>query len=550
MIQFHNYSFTYPGRDNAALKDVSLEIKGGEFVLLCGASGSGKSTLLRQLKSALKPYGRMSGEILIEGQPLDNYSVEEQASLLGFVGQNPREQIVTDKVSHELAFGMENLGLSNEDMFRRMAELCEFFGISSWFQRETESLSGGEVQLLNLASIMLMRPEVLLLDEPTSQLDPIAASEFLQMLGRIHRELGTTIILSEHHLEEAFGMVDRVLVLEEGKLQYQGNPVEVGKQILTNPNALYEGLPSALRMVQALGREENEIPLSVGQGRIWFDSYMSGRKAKTISELTRDFGKKILVAKEIGFTYSGSNHNTLEECNLELHQGECFALLGGNGAGKSTLLKILCQEERQQVGRLEILGKNIKKQKDVPLGYEQMVFLPQDPKAVFTEITVFEELQDTLEELAITEEEKQSQVLSMLCRIGLDGFEKSHPYDLSGGQQQMLALGKMLLLKPKILLLDEPTKGLDPERKANLGAFLRGLCSEGVTILMVSHDVEFCANYSDRCGMLFQGRMVGVGTRREFFAGNQFFTTAINRIARAHCKDAITLEEVVEACKR
>lgn len=559
ILEVNKLSFSYPGSDVKALSDLNFQVNRGDFVLLCGPSGCGKSTLLRQMKPAMTPYGVMEGEIFFQGKMLQRLSAREQASQIGYVGQNPEDQIVTNKVWHEMAFGLENLGLPNDVMMRRIAEVSQFFGIQQWFDKDTSSLSGGEKQLLNLASIMAMQPELLLLDEPTSQLDPIAASEFLHMLSRINRELGTTIIICEHHLEEIFGLVHRVLMLEKGSVSFFDEPRQVAHQLCVGNNALYEGLPSALRVSVGLGDEAGveTLPLTVGEGRAWLDEYLAGKTVSGADEKAAGFdeqngfhkSKYVIRGKHLSFGYEESNKRILQDCSINVKEGEWFCLLGGNGTGKSTLLKVLCQSLRHQDGSLEILGSKVRKEKDVPLGYEKMVLLPQNPKALFTEITVQEELEEALDGIRLEESHSKDLAQEMMAQIGLQGMEKQHPYDLSGGQQQMLALGKLLLLKPRVLLMDEPTKGLDPERKNALGEFLQELCGSGVTILMVSHDVEFCARFASQCGMLFSGRVVGVDNRRSFFAGNQYFTTAANRMARRHFPEAITCHEVVDICK-
>lgn len=568
ILEVNKLSFSYPGSEVRALSDLNFQVNTGEFVLLCGPSGCGKSTLLRQLKPAITPYGVREGEMLFQGKKLQSLSAREQASQIGYVGQNPEEQIVTNKVWHEMAFGLENLGLPNDVMMRRVAEVSQFFGIQQWFDRDTSSLSGGEKQLLNLASIMAMQPELLLLDEPTSQLDPIAASDFLHMLSRINRELGTTIIICEHHLEEIFGLVHRVLMMEKGSVIYFDEPRQVARRLCGGNNALYEGLPSALRVSASLGGASNgeALPLTVGEGRVWLDVFLSGRdmertdkkdagnglvvEGNTVGEEDSSHRSRCVIrGKHLSFGYEKNGKMILQDCSINVKEGEWFCLLGGNGTGKSTLLKVLCQSLRHQDGSLEILGSKVRKEKDVPLGYEKMVLLPQNPKALFTEITVQEELEEALAGIRLEESHSKDLAQEMMAQIGLQGMEKQHPYDLSGGQQQMLALGKLLLLKPRVLLMDEPTKGLDPERKQGLGKFLQELCDTGVTIFMVSHDVEFCAEFAGQCGMLFSGRIVGVDNRRSFFAGNQYFTTAANRMARGHFPEAITCHEVVEICK-
>lgn len=558
ILQFHNVSFSYPGMEEKALSQVSFAIQEGSFALLCGPSGCGKSTLLRQIKKSISPYGKKDGYIEFDGISLDDLSEKDSAVRIGFVGQNPDDQIVSNIVWHELAFGMENMGLPRDLMHRRIAEISEFFGIQDLYQRDTGSLSGGQKQMINLAAVMVMQPDILLLDEPTSQLDPLAASEFLHLLTKINRELGTTILLSEHHLEEVFGMVDTCLYMENARLLWSGTPQEVAQKMICEEKGMYLGLPSALRISQGLLAEEEKtpnLPLTVVEGRKFLREKFQQSDYQPrveqwkkqcnnhhpIEESTTD----ILQMKHVNFAYEGQRVSVLHDFSISIKQGEWFALLGGNGTGKSTVLKLLCQNIQQDRGDVFAFGKRIRKAKDMPLGYQKMVYLPQDPKALFVEITVQEELEEIINDLPLSEMERSEKVSAMLVKLGLQGKEKQHPYDLSGGQQQMLAIGKLLLLEPKVILLDEPTKGLDPETKHSVGEFLKGLQKEGTTLVMVSHDVEFCAEFADRCGLLFQGQLVAASETRMFFCGNQFFTTAANRIARKFCNDVLTCREVI-----
>ena len=262
-IQIRNLSFSYPDSGVDCLKDVSLSIEKGEFVLLCGTSGCGKTTLLRHLKSVLTPRGIRSGAVLFRGTPLDQVPLAEQSQAIGFVMQNPDDQIVTDKVWHELAFGLENLGVPRDVIGTRVAEMASFFGIQSWYHREVSQLSGGQKQLLNLASIMAMQPEILILDEPTGQLDPIAAGDFLNTLKKINRELGITVLITEHRAEEIFPAADRVLVMDAGRLIVDAPPREAGRILMEMGNPLEDMLPAPMRIFCKSGAEEQVIAVDV-----------------------------------------------------------------------------------------------------------------------------------------------------------------------------------------------------------------------------------------------------------------------------------------------
>ena len=531
VFTINHLSFAYPEQKKQAISDLTLSVQPGEFLVLCGPSGCGKSTLLRQFKTVLAPHGRRSGEILFDGKKLDELSQREQAETIGFVQQSPENQIATDKVWHELAFGLESLGYDTPTIRRRVAEMASFFGIQTWFYKPVTELSGGQKQLLNLASVMVLQPKVLILDEPTSQLDPIAASDFLATLGKINRELGTTIILTEHRLEEAFGFASRVAVMGGGKLLCTGTPAEVGATLKASGNAMFLAMPAAMRIWSATDSTA-ACPISVCDGRNWLLDYAKMHELQPVPEEKKNApnGETVVSARELWFKYDKDLPDVVKGLSLELHKGEFLALLGGNGTGKTTTLKLLANLKKAYRGELNITGS--------------VGMLPQNPQALFLKSTVREDLLEILPK-AERKSERLAQVVS-LCKLAelLD----RHPYDLSGGEQQRAALAKILLLNPDILLLDEPTKGLDAEFKQTFGQILRTLQASGVAILMVSHDIEFCAKYADRCALFFDGNIVTEAEPRTFFSGNSFYTTAANRIARDVLPEAVTPEDVIVAC--
>ncbi len=582
-IEVRNLSFTYPTGNAKALDDISFEVESSEFVVVCGKSGCGKSTLLRQLKKNLIPYGQKSGIACYEGADISELDDRVNASQIGFVQQNPDNQIVTDKVWHELAFGLESLGLDNQSIKRRVAEMASFFDIQTWFRKDVSELSGGQKQLLNLASIMVMQPKVLILDEPTSQLDPIAASEFLKVVYRINRELGTTVIISEHRLEELFTMADRVMVMDKGKIIAMDTPWNVGDYLAgkseDDRHPMFYGLPAVMKIYHkcksdgtpGLLREGREIaPLTIRDGRLWLEQILgeknSGDRIREAAKQAENIGKNtnidnidkeknknekentenIIEAKNLWFRYEKNLPDVLRGLSLKIRRGELFCLLGGNGVGKSTTLKAISGQVAPQSGSITVDGIKVKKSNLKELFGGRLAMVPQNPQALFTEISVEEELLEAVYYIDMPDEEKAEKIEDMLRLMEIEHLRKAHPYDLSGGEQQRLALGKILLLAPKILLLDEPTKGLDPFFKITLAGILKKLTKAGVTIFMVSHDVEFCAEYADRCAMAFDGDIVSTGNPTEFFAGNSFYTTAANRIARSWFPEAITWEEVAE----
>ena len=530
LFTIRDLTFSYPEQPQPALRSLSLTVERGEFLVLCGPSGCGKSTLLRQLKTVLAPHGHRTGELLLEGRPLDSLSQREQAERIGFVQQSPENQLVTDKVWHELAFGLESLGYDTPTIRRRVAEMASFFGIQTWFHKNVAELSGGQKQLLNLAAVMALQPSVLILDEPTSQLDPIAASDFLATLSRINRELGTTVILTEHRLEEAFGFASRVAVLEKGALLCTGTPAEVGAALKSAGSAMFLAMPAAMRIWSAVDSGA-PCPVSVRDGRRWLLDYAAAHPLKALPEEgTPPETEALISARELWFKYDQDRPDVVKGLSLEVRRGQLLALLGGNGTGKTTSLKLLAGLKKPWRGELEVRGT--------------VGMLPQDPQTLFVRPTVREDLLEVLPR-AERKDAALERVVS-LCR--LTELLDRHPYDLSGGEQQRAALAKLLLRDPDILLLDEPTKGLDAEFKQSFGQILQTLQRSGVAILMVSHDIEFCAKYADRCALFFDGNIVTEGPPRAFFSGNSFYTTAANRMARELLPRAVTTEDVIAAC--
>ena len=480
LYRVENLTFTYPGQFAPALRDVSLTLRAGEFVTLCGLSGSGKSTLLRQLKTALAPNGVRSGAVLFAGRLLSDVSPREQAERIGFVQQSPENQIVTDKVWHELAFGLESLGYDTPTIRRRVAEMAGFFGMESWFHREAASLSGGQMQLLNLAAVLTLQPDVLILDEPTAQLDPIAAADFLAALARVNRELGTTVLLSEQRLEEALPLSDRTVVLDGGAVLADGAPRAVGAQLRTAGHELFRAMPAAMRVWAAV---ENSFPcpVSVREGRDWLADFAASHPLKSVPKrpLPAPSEETVVTVSDAWFRYTPDAPDVLRGLELTVRRGELFAILGGNGAGKSTTLRLLAGLQKPYRGEVRVTGK--------------IALLPQEVQTLFAKKTVREDLAE------VTSDAAMLAYVTALCR--LDALLDRHPYDLSGGEQQRAALAKVLLTRPDILLLDEPTRGLDAAFKAELAELLQSLLAQGVTVVLVSHDVEFCAAYAQRCAL-------------------------------------------------
>lgn len=595
-LEIRDYSFAYPQREEQTLENINIHIEKGEFVLLCGASGCGKSTLLRQLKTILRPHGRISGQILFGGKALDQMEGREQSARIGYVMQDPDAQLVTDKVWHELAFGLESLGFDTKTIRIRVAEMASYFGIQEWFHKGVEELSGGQKQILNLASIMVMHPQILILDEPTSQLDPIAANEFLETVYKINRELGTTILMTEHRMQEVFHLADRVIVMDGGKVFLDGWPQVVARHLFEENHPMFQAIPVPTQIFLEVEKEkavpkteehthgmpeniEGWIPLTIRDGRTYLEQKLSAMDNDAVhndvifgdmagykmgafkkeKEAVKEDEEVMFDIEEVWFRYEKNMPDIVKGASLKIKKGEIYCLLGGNGTGKSTLLSTMCRMRKPYRGKIMLGGKNIQKYSDRELYQAYLGVVPQNPQSLFVKKTVrlelFEMIGGTKEKLSEDfpiDMEKAKVVDEIAKLVHLDHRMDSHPFDLSGGEQQRLALAKILLLRPKVLLMDEPTKGMDALLKQEFAEILMTLKAHGVTIFMVSHDIEFCAEYADRCGMFFDGGVVSEDIPKNFFACNSFYTTAANRMVRAFDREAILKDEVVElihACR-
>lgn len=531
-------TFIYAGATAPAVSDITLSVATGEMVTICGRSGSGKSTLLKNLKPAMAPCGEKSGSIYFFGKSLEELPHKEQASNIGYVMQNPENQIVTDKVWHELAFGLECLGVDTATIRLRVAEMASYFGIQNWFHKDVSELSGGEKQLLNLAAVMVMQPEVLILDEPTSQLDPIAANEFLDTVKKINRELGTTVIIAEHRLEQVLSITDRVIVMEEGRVIADDTPANVGAILSVKGHSMFMAMPTPLQAYAMIYRngigKELKCPVDVREGRQWLSHLLASTSLKEVmlpENEPKKSGESAVEMKDVWFRYGKDNDDVIRDFSISINKGELFCMVGGNGAGKTTAINIIGGIRKQYRGRVRTFGK--------------IGMLPQNPQSVFVEKILRNDLMEAFEGHCLSRSEKEQRVSEIAEMLEIDGLLDMHPYDLSGGEQQRAALAKVLLTKPEILIMDEPTKGLDPGFKEKMASILRKLQHGGITIIMASHDIEFCCRYADRCAMIFDGKVIACETPRKFFSGNSFYTTAANRMSRHIFRNAVTVDDLV-----
>ncbi|WP_138204549.1 ABC transporter ATP-binding protein [Haloimpatiens lingqiaonensis] len=710
-LKVNNLTFAYSGSTENALRDINFSVESGDFITICGRSGCGKSTLLRHLKPALTPAGTTKGNILYKGKDIKSIDLRSEASSIGYVLQNPDNQVVTDKVWHELAFGLESLGYDRNTIRSRVAEMASFFGIQTWFTKSVTELSGGQKQLLNLASIMVMQPDMLLLDEPTSQLDPIATVDFLNTIKRVNIELGTTIIIVEHHLDDVLPLSDRVIVMDKGEIVGDTTPNKIGSIIYGKNEAMFNALPIPMRLAVTLGSHEN--PVTIKEGRRWLNSYLNDqypnvkdhkldveacdtltsncdseiaasdetaticasiaasydtnstcavcdnnaeltsanvnfhvesqgtegtneRNSKGIDESSSDVetkglkgidkfytdidaknskvldkvhpyesaknsegpdksyvgadsknseglgkscvevnsmnskgirkvsiidrimgkGKKIekdksiIELNEVWFRYEKNGQDIIKDLSLEVDAGEIYSIVGGNGTGKTTMLRLiagLCQPYR---GTVKYNDVDVFKKRETILCNNKIVLMPQNPQALFVKKTVELDLKEVLKGRGIKKAEANEKLEDIIKYFGIESLLKRHPYDLSGGEQQIVAMAKILMLSPKVLLLDEPTKALDSFFKYKLGAIIKKLKQDGVTIIIVSHDLDFCAEYSDKCSMFFNGTIVSTDEPGKFFKDNSFYTTSLNRLTRGILNDVTSYKEVISICRK
>ena len=599
IIQIRDLTFAYAAGDEPVLSDINIDIGSGEFVIIMGSSGSGKTTLLKMLKRNMIPAGRYSGRVYIYGKEADKLTDRENAAGIGYVSQDPDNQIVTDKVWHELAFGLENLGMDNVTIRKKVAEMSEYFGITGWYDREVSKLSGGQKQILNLASVMVMQPGILLLDEPTANLDPLAAIRFLDVVKRINQELGVTVVMVEHNLEHIYADADRIIAIDKGRVAANSSPKKAAADIITAGSFLIEGLPVASRLYSGYNKKNgnsvvsynnvnidsnnknnhilsDEIPLTVKEGRRWYVNYkkvygkditkdkdkinnfagksiindkvikkdvleednITGNKNKkrigfikknnlenkSSRKNTDNIENTVCQLKNVSYSYNKKLPYIIDGVDVSFKEGRITAILGGNGAGKSTMLKLIAGIIKPVCGKI--------------ISNKRIIMLPQDPKAVFTEVSVEEELAEVLMDKGngiynnMPMEDKREIVEQIIEEFGLNDIRKNNPYDISGGQQEKLAIAKVLLLKPEVLLLDEPTNGLDPYFKKTLGKLLKKINADGVTIIIVSHDLEFVDSFCDDVIMLFDKKVAAKDSTHKFLRDNMFYTTNYYRIMK------------------
>ena len=544
LLETKNLTFTYPGETNPVLRELSLTINKGEFVVIAGPSGSGKSTLLRLFKQEVTPFGKREGELYYEGVPLHLLDKKKAAREIGIIFQDPENQTVMDRVLNELTFGMENLQIDPVRMRKKIAELSHFFGIHPLLKRSIHELSGGQKQLVNLASVLLMEPTILLLDEPTAQLDPVASKNFLHILNRVNQEFGITILMAEHHLDDVLPLCDRLIFLNAGNKVLEGQPRQVIGTIQEhNYDQFQNYLPGITRLFLNFQPHspDDAVPLTVREGRQWIQKIRIERQGK--EDEKPEISSPLLELKNIVFQYEKGGDRIFDHLDLSVSEGEFLAIVGANGTGKSTLLKIMAGLEKPQKGRVLYRGEKLTRPRP-----EAIHYLPQNPKLLFTRDTIREELADFMARK--NDRAAKKRIQNLMEFFNLEDYLDRHPFDISGGELQTLAFMIVLLSAEQLLLLDDPTKGLDPDINRETAKRPQELQKKGVTIIMATHDIEFAAEFSDRCAMLFQGTVTAIDETARFFKGNTFYTTTINRMTRnTAVPEVVTLEEAKQVWK-
>ena len=603
LIEFNNFSFAYMNSDGTesevkSLDNINLEIDYGDFVLLCGPSGCGKTTLLTNLKKELMPAGRRSGEIKFNGTRIIDMDEISSACDIGYLFQNPDSQIVTDTVIQEIAFPLENIGLPTEEIRNRISEIVAFFGINDILHKNVNELSGGQKQLVNLCSLLVLRPQVLLLDEPMSQLDPIASYEFLSIVRRLNEEFSITVIMSEHKADSIFPFIDKAVFLKEGKIEFVDNAHNICSEVIDDE--IFENyLPAVTKIYNSLSVKYPSLiklntPLSIREGRrclntihddlikisnhdvdsinlnhdnlhITNKKYHSQEKSGILDKISIGGNKNALINMNgIYFAYE-KGKLILKNVDFELEKGDFVSLIGGNGVGKSTFLQLL-------VGILKPIKGKVKYKKGIKLAY-----VHQNPMIHFSKDNVKEEFLESILESNLLNnnsvgfnKETYDNLLKMsneefiesdvLNGLEFDSIEfkfkelieffdicdliDKHPYDCSGGEQQKIVIVKALLKNADVLVLDEPTKGLDPISSKNLANILNSLRDNGITILMTSHDLDFVANNCKRCLMLFDKDIQIDDDPKVIFAENNFYTTFVNRMVKDYVPEIVTLDDL------
>ena len=541
ILSFKNLNFRYSLSPKESLKNVTFSVDKGSFNVLCGPTGSGKSTILRLIKKEIAPKGELTGDISLFGTSQQELEKERSVFGIGYVTQDPDDQFISLDVMHELSFALENRCLPASVIQKRVSEISSFFGIEHLYSKKISEISGGEKQLVNLAAAMVVRPEIMLLDEPCSQLDPIAASSFIQTLRKIKDELGTTIIIAEHRLEELFPIADNIIYTENGSVMASGSPRDIASKLAKTD--FFESLPCASKIFFSLGGS-GICPMTVNEGSMFLEDYTKKSSLAPAAKRAGTDQKDISVSlKNIYFRYSRDLPDVLLDLSLNIKKGCIHCILGGNGTGKTTLLNIISGISKPYSGKAMINGKPTGSYKDKLYG-KTLTVIPQDPKTIFVNDTVSDDLLDTVKAVSPDDRSPVDHVKKIANMTGISHLLERDPYEISGGELQKCAIAKSIISDPEILCFDEPTKGLDAHSKKDLYSLLLSLKDNGKTVIIVTHDLEFAALCADDCSLLFNGCIVANEDPVDFFSSNYYYTTATCRIAHDIVPNAIIYTDI------
>lgn len=533
-VEIENLTYVYPERETPALKNITLKIESGEFILILGKSGCGKSTLLRSINRLIPDFhgGNISGIVKINDKDIYKMKAVDISAKAGMVFQNPENQIIFSEVIKEIVFGMENLNFSYEKMKINLADVTSYLGITNLLNKKTFELSGGEMQKIAIASILCMEPQILLLDEPTSQLDPISAENIINTIRRLNEDFGITIIMVEHRLDKCFHIADRIIFMEQGEVSFNASP-----DTFLKSTSKYNGnfIPIISRVFKCLNLET--VPKTVKEGKALIKKYQTEKHFKSIdklvikkklidSDISNNKTEKLLIKfKNVNFTYNKDTHSnntfSLKNINMELFSQDFISIHGEVGAGKSTLLKLITLKLKPQTGKITINGENSKTLTINDI-VGKIAYLSQNPGDYISQDTVSEEIKVAIQNKSNYDEKY---IEALLKKFKLTKYINTHPRDLSTGEKQKLAIISLLILKPEIFLLDEPTRGLDLEGKKELGDILTKLNNQGITIILITHDIEFAYTYSKKSIILSKGELISFGETNKVLNQSYSYTT-------------------------
>ena len=556
MIKIRDLTFYYGDASRPALQDVNLDIEDGEFVLVTGPSGCGKTSLCRCFNGLIPHFygGEIAGGLEVQGLDVMRHTTRDLATRVGMVFQDPENQLVSMDVQREVAFGLENLAFPKDVMAKRVEEALDTLGISGLRHRQVHELSGGEKQKVVISSVLALHPDILVLDEPTSELDPKGAEDVLSIVRRLNDELGITVILVEHRLDRVVHLVDRMIVMDEGKIIADGNP----RAVLSNGDitSIGAGVPPIVRIVQRLrdnGVNVDDIPLTVKEGRAMLKDIFMGARGSTLSHTeSADNGRPVIEIDKLWHAYP-EGITALKNVSLRICEGEFVAVMGRNASGKTTLVKHINGLLQPTKGKVIVNGIDTRKATIAEMS-RKVGFIFQNPNDHIFADTVEEEIAFILKNLGFDSGEIAARIDEMLEMFALKEFRKRYPRSLSGGERQRVAMASVLVARPRVLILDEPTRGMDYRLKSELMRFLNGYREKGNTVVLVTHDVETVAEHADRVVLLSEGGVVVDGNKRDVLSRALFFSPQINRLVQAFEKygvpnNILTVDEALDILK-